>query len=309
MFEELLLAQLREDGRLVEVLTKYGGETAVFYQNAPMDVDPLWEGACFPRVEFFIDRSRDLERKTAGSLYLSVKTTSRDVSSTGGNLERDIELLLTEIVGGTFYSPEGGMEKEGAIFGVEWVRSDAWVKSYNDRSNEAGAVELYGVDLTFDLIAFPKQVTTNPDPVEGAKLFVKERFPQVVVIGLDEIPRIFKPSDEVPALYWRFAGYEGDFRQTYSVNWYRGILALHLFTETLGERNRLLKEVAELLQLQGEILLLDQSPLFLQKVTVLHEGDSLREGQLRISGEYGVLVSERKSRPCGTLNRVLIVES
>lgn len=299
MIEHLLLKQLREDEEISGMLTRYRGETAVFYQNSPTDVDSGWEGSCFPRFEYYVDRSRDPEGQIAGKIYISIKTTSRDLSPSGGNLEREIELLLVNRISGAFYTSESG-----EVYGAEWVRSDAWVKSYNDRSNEAGVVELYGVDMEFDLVAFPSQISTNPDPVLGAVCGMKEVFPQIVVIGRDEIPSVWKPSAQESACYWRFVGFEGDMRQTYSVNWYTGILGFHVFSETVGERNRWVKAVAEWLQVVGEIVLLDESPMFVQKVTVIHDGDPLREGQLKVTGEYGVLASLRKERGCLPLERV-----
>lgn len=300
MIERLLLEQIKSDVLISGLLTTYNGETAIFYQNAPKDTDPLWGGSCFPRVDFLIDPSRDPERKNSGSLLVNVWVSSQDLSPTGGNLETEIAELLKDSISGAFYSPENG-----AVIGVEWTQDSAFLGKAVEKNVDASVVETYGISLMFDLIDFPKQKTTDPDPIEGCNAFIKKNFPDMVVIGEDELPPILKPTDENPALYWRFRGYEGDVRRTYSVNWYLANLALHVFTKSIEARNTWLKAAQELMNLQGEILLLDSSPMFIHKLLVFHEGDPLREGQLYLNGEFGVLVSQRKETAQNPLNKVI----
>lgn len=297
MIESLLIQQLKSNSDICGSLTTYGGGPAIFYQESPKDTDPNWDGSCFPRLDFVIDRRSDSERNTSGSLSLSVWVSSKDLSPTGGNLEREIELKLIDLISGTFYSPEG----KDAI-GIEWVHSSAFVKT---KDSEIDAVDVFGVELRFDLISFTAQETTDPDPVQGANAFIKEHYPDMVVIGEDELPPIWKPSDDNPALYWRFRGYEGGVRQTYSVNWYLANLALHVFTDSIHTRNTWLKAAAELMNMKGEIILLDYSPMFIQKLRIFHEGHPLHEGQLVLQGEFGVLVSQRKETAQFPLNRVI----
>ncbi len=288
--EQVLFRQLVKNEELGGFLADYQGRPALFYQKAPSTEDLLWESSCFPRVEFVVDRSYDPERKESGKLWFHVWVSSDNLSITGGNLERDIEKCLIEKVDGVFYR-----ENEG-ITCATWVNSMTFQGRTSDKNMETSPVETYGVTLEFDLIEFPQQVTTDPDPVQGANRWMKTQFPSVTVLGLDDLPTVWKPSPDKLAVYWRFMGYEGDDRQSFSVNWYTGKLALHFFAESVATRNQWLKVVVEALQLDGEIILLDESPMFLKKVVVIHSGNSLREGQLQLLGEYGVLASQRKEK-------------
>lgn len=296
--EELLLSQLWNDKGLCGFLTEFQNRPAIFYQKAPKDEDIGWKKPCFPHIEFVVDRTGDPERKESGKLYIHVWVSSDCLSPSGGNLDREIEKYIQKVVDGTFYT------SDGVSTCATWVHSFQFQSRTSDKNMEVSPVETYGVTMEFDLIEFHSQVATDPDPIQGANGWIKTHFPEVLVIGWDDMPPIWQPSDEYPAIYWRLGGYEGDERQTYSVNWYVGQFALHLFTKTVSQRNTWLKTVVESLQLEGEILLLDESPLFIKKILIVHQGDALREGQLKMWGEYGVLVQRRKEKASPSLSRV-----
>lgn len=298
VLEELLYQELVNDRELGEILSTYGGLPAVFYQKAPSSEYEDWESSCFPRIEFVVDRSFDPERASSGKLWCHLWVSADCVSSAGGNLEREMEEIMKKKLDGTFF------RKNQVTTCASWLHSNTYRSQVNKKSMETSVVETFGITMEFDLLDFYPQCTSRPDPVEGANAWLKKRFSSLIVLGVDEIPPVWKPLPHEVAVYWRFLAYEGDMRQGFSVNWYLGKLALHLFSGSLVNRNACLKSLVEALQVDGEILLSDKSPMFVKKLQVNHGGDPLREGQLLLLGEYGVLLTPKKLRPSSVLERV-----
>ena len=214
-------------------------------------------------------------------------------------MPEDIEKRLRELIGGTFYS----VDSQAAVCAV-WNRSDAFSFEINsNNSTNNGQPEIFGVTLLFELMEFPIQVTTDPDPIQGANEWTKTYFPKLMIIGRDNFPPIWKPTDECPAVYWRFVGYDTD-RESYAASWLIGQFAVHIISDSVEERNKWLKAIAERLQADGEIILRDSSPMFIKQVEIKHNSDPLREGQLVLSGQYGVLTQHRKEEAKIMLNNI-----
>lgn len=298
MLEELIYRQLSELDSFTALLGSYDGKSALFYQKAPRDEDPLWEKPAFPRVEFFLDRRGDGERSSGGKLTFHIWTNSDCLSASGGSLDREIEIVLLENIGGTFYT------ENGLSYSPCWVDSLTFLGNISQRNMEASAVETYGITVVFELVAFLTQVTTVPDPVSGLNCWTKKLFPDLKVVGVDPLSEVTLPSDEVPLIYWRFSGFVGEIPPTYSVQWYDTQIFLHVFAGSVPCRNGWVKAIFEKLQEEGEILLSDDSPLWIGKVQVLHDGHPLKQGQGKLLGRYGVLVSERRARAVEKLKNV-----
>jgi hypothetical protein len=90
------------------------------------------------------------------------------------------------------------------------------------------------------------------------------------------------------------------------VNWYTGSFAAHIVADSVTERNRWIKAIVEQIQLAGEVMLLDGSPMFANQITIRHSADPLREGQLSLTGQYGVLARHRKDYAQAPLNRATL---
>jgi hypothetical protein len=167
--------------------------------------------------------------------------------------------------------------------------------------------EAFGATITFDLMEFPAQTTTCPDPVQGLCAWTRQYFPDAKLVAADDIPAVWKPSDEAPAVYWRFDSAVGDDKMSsYAVNWYTGQFAAHVITDSVVERNRWIKAIAEQFRVDGELILADKSPMFVKHITTRHNADPLREGQLTLTGQYGVLAQQRRERSAIPLNNVVI---
>jgi len=308
VLDGLLKEQLRHDTLMSGMLAVYDpgkspAHPAVFYQKAPPDTDIGWVKPCFPRIDYNLDMRYDPEHRTSGTLTVNVWCTSESKY-----MPEDIEKRLLALMNGTFYSvPYYSVPGEPVGYQLTtcavWNRSDAFATSVPTMSGEP---EVFGVTVTFDLTEFPPQITTDPDPVEGLNTWTYRYFPDVTVIaGRYQLPDIWRPTDEHPALYWRYIGMEADNRQTYAVNWYNGQFAAHVIAETVLERNRWIKAIVEKVQLAGEVILPDGSPMLAQRIVIRHSADPEREGQIVLTGRFGVLAQHRKETAQIPLNNAI----
>jgi hypothetical protein len=295
MLDGLLAKQIRDDAQMAGMLALYGGIPAFFYGKAPQDTDGGWHKPTFPHAVYSIDMRYDPERKTAGEMAVHVYS-----STESKHMPEDIEKRLVELIGGTFYSVAG----QAAVCAI-WERSEAFVHETRDTIQGDTSPEVFGVTVLFGLLSFPPQLTTDPDPVQGLTHWTKVFFPAMKVISLDALPPVWKPSDTEPAIYWRFEGVAASDRQAYAVTWYTGEFAAHVIADSVEERNRWLKAIAEQIQLDGETVLADGSPMFAKQIKIRHDADPLREGQLLLTGLYGVLAQRRKEMAQPALHRAV----
>ncbi len=283
MIEELLQKQLGEDSLLGNALAQYGGEPAIFCQKAPTDDDPNWHGMSFPRLHYNLDFSFDSERKQAGTLTVDVWACSLNTSPDGRNLDRVLAEQIEKVISGVFYSPLGAM-----TLCAVWRDSVAFLGKATDTNRENSPVETFGVAVTFDLIAFPQQETFSPDPVMALSVWAKETFPQSKIIGLDEIPEIWRPSDLEPAIYWRMAGADTT-REIFAATWYMGQFYGHISCHSQEMRNHLARAILEEIRSGYDLKLDNGSFLRIEKSQFRHDGNPLSEGQIALWGEFGVM--------------------
>lgn len=283
----LIHSQVSQDAQIAGMLASYSGEPAFFYSQAPSDSRPGWGQIKYPRVDFNIDTRQDSERKTAGTLTVNIFVTTEIPQIGDLDPDRAIEERLIELLSGTFYDDI----REGTLCTV-WDRSDAFTLEAKDGETHP---EVYGLTMTFDLLAFPPQMTIDPDPIQGLNRWRKNNFEDMAAIGYDTLPVIFKPSDAEPAIYWRTEGTLSTSRQSYAVSWYTGTFCAHIIADSVAERNRWIKTIHQQLRLEGEVILPDTSPMFIQKIEVRHNGDPLREGQIELTGQFGVLNTQKNT--------------
>lgn len=284
----LIHRQVSRDPQIVGMLAAYGGSPAFFYSKAPSDSRPGWGKTRYPRVDFNLDTRQDAERKTAGTLTVNIFVTTEVPQIGDLDPDRAIEERLKELLSGTFFTDN----REGTVC-MEWERSETFEL---ERENVESHPEVYGLTMTFDVLAFPPQITTDPDPIQGLNRWIKKNFPEITAIGCEALPVIFRPSDEAPAIYWRFDGAAATNRQSYAVTWYTGTFCAHIIADSVMERNRWIKAIVEKAQTDGEVILPDTSPMFINRITVRHGADPLRDGQLELTGQYGVMRQMRKER-------------
>lgn len=283
---QLIHRQLSADIQMAGMLATYNSMPAIFYQKAPSDSRNGWGEKQYPRIDFNVDMRYDPEHKTAGTLTVNIWCSTECTATGSLDPDREIEAQLIELISGTFYT---GSDK--ATVCAEWERSDEFIYESNAQHNTHP--EVYGLTVTFGLMEFPEQITTSPDPVQGLNAWIKQCFPSMTAIAYDLMPSIWKPTDENPAVYWRFEGTASISLQSYAVTWFTGTFAAHVIAKNVTERNKWTKAIIEKIQIDGEVILSDTSPMFINKITIRHSADSLREGQLELTGQYAVLSQHR----------------
>lgn len=278
----LIYEQVVGDAQIAGMLAVYNGAPAFFYQKSPSDSRKGWGEFRYPRVDFNIDMRHDPERKTAGTLSVNIWVTAECAVAGELDPDREIEKRLMELISGAFYT---GPDRVSVC--AKWERSDEFV--YEGSAQHDTHPEVYGLTVVFELMEFPEQITASPDPVQGLNEWTKRYFGPVAVIAYEDMPPIWKPSDSHPAVYWRFEGVSGPQSQSYSVAWHTGVFAAHVIAGSVPGRNKWIKAMAERIQAEGEVVLPDSSPMFIHRASVRHGSDPLREGQLELTGRYGVL--------------------
>jgi hypothetical protein len=293
MLETLLVKQMREDTQIAGMLAAYKGKPAFFMQKAPPDTDTGWGKPCYPRCDYNVDTRYNPERKSDGTLSVNVWCTTSSQF-----MPEDIERRIVELINGTFYTEAG----QATVCAV-WQRSDAFI---TDADVSTGVPETLGVTITFDVMMFPAQITSDPDPVWAFNKRTKDMYPEAMVIAWDTLPAIWRPSDDSPAIYWRFAGYaENAQMSSYAVSWYNGSFAAHVIAGSVIERNRWVKSLEEALQIVGEVELADGMPVLIQQISIRHDADPLRDGQIAVTGMYGANAQHRKEAAQIPLNHII----
>lgn len=276
--EDVICGRMVSDRALSGLLAEYDGGPAVFYQTAPDDTAAGWKHRTqYPRISYHTDYISDPERKTAGTLILDIICTETGV------MPEEIEPVIRRLLSGVFFTPDGA-----APCSLSWARSDVF-----DITKSDGMI--IGITMTFDLYAFPSQITTDPDPVLALDRYIKALIPEAVMIaGKPPIDRIFEPSRKFPAFYCR-AERLSISRQTNTVAWLDGTVVCHIFAG--GEETTWLRYLVNNLALDSEIIMLDTSPMFIQNLTADNTLSALSTGQLRLNVRYGLLRRQEYSHP------------
>ena len=178
---------------------------------------------------------------------------------------------------GVFFTPKGD-----TTFSPKWRNTQVFrEQNVTDKSHNIG------MTLNFDIYAFPVLETNDPDPIAAINFYAQNWDKKLVVIGRDELPEIFEPKSHSPISYFRRLNTNIE-KQTDTIVWLLGDIAMHLFAPTLRDRMEWLEQFAQSLSLAGEITMLDGSPMFVRNI----RGDSRADevtGQLTIGVRYGLL--------------------
>lgn len=271
--EELIRRRLVEDEALSKLLARYGDTPAVFHQSAPDDTAREWgQGKRqYPRIEFDVDLQANPERQTSGELAVHV------VCEATGRAPEEVVPLIRAALSDVFLRPI-----HHSAMSLAWARTESF-----EMHQRADARMLLGASVFFDLYEFPTQITSDPDPVAAIHAYAKQFDRAVVVVGEEEMPDFFRPTRERSAVYFRVVESEID-EQTNTVVWMRAVLAAHFFAPDISDRATWIRAFTDRLALDGEVTMLDRSPMFVLNI----RGDAARDeqsGQLRISVRYGLL--------------------
>lgn len=254
------------------LLTTYNGAPAVFLQEAPSDTDKGWKkGEQYGRLVFGLDYSGDPERAVQASLWLDYYATK-----TGPTPEEASDYLLS-ILNNMFFSDAS------ETIALAWRSTGNFQETKND-------AQINGVTINFDVLYFPSQRTTTPDPVVAINTWTKGVFPSAYVIGVDELPDSWSPTEN-PTIYWRIASIaQGTlYPDTYNCTWHDVTLSGHFMMDDSSVRQAVCKSIIDRLSAAGRVMMDDGSPMFILRDTYSSSADSIKNGQITVVGCYGVL--------------------
>lgn len=264
---------------------KYAGQPAVFYQTAPHDKDGQWDGIQYPRIDYAVDWSYNPERRTSGVLLIDVWCIND-----GSLPPEEIGELIVAQFNDLFLTDESG------TYCTVWNRTDF----FDGTGNEPKTI---GVTMTFDIVAFPIQTGAEPDPVLAMMNWIKSLQPAASIIGLAEIPDIWKPTSQNPAIYVRVGGGDSSMRPSNAVTWVTQQQTIHVMCPKVQDRQKWMRMITDDMAIYQETVLSDNSPLFVKRLAYNTASNPLTQGQVTATVEYGVL---RKYPDAGAIGQINI---
>lgn len=266
----LIYHRLATDAELPKLLAAFADNPAIFADEAPADQDEGWGGKVqYPRICYKIDIKTDNERKTSGEMHVAIHTTKENLAIE--QIEYAVRRSLKDVV----MKPS-----EQAPFCVSWARSDAFILE---------GMGIIGKDITFEILEYPSQQTTDPDPVIAMALMVKELFPGAIVLNADRVGDYIDPAEK-PVFYVKLQNLTKTRGHCeHSIAWFLARMSLHILCPVQEDRLKMSAAVNQKLRIDEEIIMLDQSPMTIEQLTLNNMADYLREGQITVTGKYGCL--------------------
>lgn len=282
--EQLIYKRFSGSKELTKHLATFAEHPAVFSPESPDTIHDGWEGKTqYPQIVYNFDMQANEERKSVGTLVVSLicQNTTEIVPEA---IEPEVKKCLRDVL----LKPEGG-----SPYAFAWARTDAF--SVQEKKNGL----LIGSEIRFDIFEYPNQQTTDPDPVMAANQYIKGLYPECLVIGSDRMDEITEATKEVPIVYCRLIAIDKG-EETNTVAWMDGKLAVHVLCPDNETRIKIATAIANQLSLDGEIIMLDHSPMFIKRLQVNYKSDYLKDGQIFITVHYGLLrYRQKKHRMSG----------
>lgn len=276
MIESTLYQHLQSCAALKPYLTAYAGAMAIFNQEAPADKDPLWmDGPQYGRIIFYVEIGNDAERDFTGTLAVDVQCKK------GEQVPEELEPLVRAAIDGYFFSPPTG------TMAAQWKASDYFTEPTDD---------VAGVTITFSLLAFPMLTTDNPDVIDCYNRWTMEHFPNVHVIGHDRLPAVWKPTNGIPAVYWRVTQVEkcGWIPDTFHADWQTATVQGHVMAPSNETAGKLAHTITTTLTAEKRIRKPGDSPLIVDRGNrVMMGADPMQQGQITSAATYCIV----KCRP------------
>lgn len=271
--EELIYKRLSEAENLTKHLAKYSGLPAVFTPEAPGDREAGWEKSMqYPRAVFNFDMQADGERKSAGTLSVTL-ICRNDSEAVPELIEPAVKKALKDVL---------LKDDNGTLYAFAWARTEGF--SMTEEKNEL----LIGSEIRFDIMEYPLQETTDPDPIMAMARYIKNLYPDSIVVGVDHMADETEASKEAPVFYCRLTEIE-KLEETNNCVWTNGKIAISLLCPDSSTRLKMAAAVFNSLSLDGEVTMLDDSPMFMERLTANLKSDYLKDGQIFVTGRYGLL--------------------
>lgn len=278
ILEELIYQRLVCSENLISRLAYFNGVPAVFSSEPPNEVQEGWSGKSqYPKVIYNFDLQANEERHSAGTLEVSLlcQNTEEIVPET---LEPFVKECLRDVI----LQPTGGNP-----YGFAWARTDAFTIE-----EKKGNVTI-GSEIRFDILEYSFWETSDPDPVMAMNQYLKKLYPECLIMGYDRMEEITEATEKQPVIYCRLISTEKS-EETNTVAWIDGRIAIHILCSKEEIRRKMIAAITNRMSLDGEIILLDHSPMFLKRLQANYKSDYLKEGQIFVTGHYGLLRYQAK---------------
>lgn len=287
MIEQALLEHLKGQQTLAQYLATYADQPAIFYQEAPADVDNLWAtGPQYGRIVFSEDLQGDPERIMGGTLVADIYCKEDK------QFPEDIEPILRELINGYFFS------NGTFVAAAKWIRSDYFTEPTN---------QVTGCTLSFELLAFPVLSTGEPDVIERLNEWTSRIGEKVYAINKDPLPAgAWKPSNGEAAVYWRVAAENpaGWIPDTYQTIWRTATVKGHIFAEEMFDQSMIAREIRTRLYAEKRLKRSGEAPIMVNtKISIDDGADALRTGQMTVDATYGIIVRMKSSTMLEHINR------
>lgn len=286
--EDLIYKRLTEDEALAKLLARFNGTPAIAYQTAPQDEDRGWDGKRqYPRMDYIVDMQANPERGSSGVLTINIWCDEK------GHPPEDIEPVVRAALQDILIKPDGSYP-----YNLGWARTDAFEQT---RSLSGKQTLVIGATVLFDVFAFPTQETTDPDPIVAINERIKSWASEALVIGKDDLEPFTIPTARSPIFYFRLAAIQSQ-RETNTVAWMDGTIAGHIIAP---EESRLqwLKALVDSLTQDGEVTMMDTSPMFLTSIKADSTASPIVTGQLRLAVRFGILRRTNYAHPMADITK------
>lgn len=278
MIEPQLRQHLISQESLKPYLATFADQMAIFNQEAPADTDEGWgSGSQYGRILFNVQMDDDPERKVSGNMIVDV------MCEEGQQIPEEIEPIIRELIDGYFFS------NPDVTIAAQWSSSRYFTEPPK---------KVIGVTLTFKLLDFPTQITTDPDPIALINEWTAKELPAIIgsesvrVIGRDELPAAWKPTNELPAIFWRLGDIQpaGWIPDTYNCSWQTAQLHGHVMAPDNHRAILIARLINNTLTIKKRLIFEDKAPLMVDRnIRVTPKNDHLRIGQIVIDATYGIL--------------------
>lgn len=272
ILEELIHKRFTSSEGLSKALASYQGAPAVFSPEPPDEGQGGWEGKTqYPMVVYNFDLQANEERHSAGTLSVSLIC-----QNTTEVMPEALEPLVRGCLRDVVLKPEGGTP-----YCFAWARTDAF--TMEEKGNAT-----VGCEVRFDILEYPSYETSDPDPVMAVDNYIKGMYPECIIMGYDQMEEITEATAVRPVVYCRLVSADKS-EETNTVAWMDGRVAIHILCPDSGTRIKMAAAIANRMSLDGEIIMLDYSPMFIRRLQVNYKSDYLKEGQIFVTGHYGLL--------------------
>lgn len=272
--KQLIYKRLIDTEEIARLCAEYGGSPAIFDTEAPGDQQPGWNGKTqYPRLNIVLDMQANEERSSSGTLIVTIYTERTSM------VILELEALVKTCFRDLLISPD-----DGGPYSFAWSRTEPFTLQGN----------IIGVEISFDIMEYSGQQTTDPDPVVALSRYIKAMYPDSVVLGIDR-PGDFADAAKSPVFYCRIVTMDKvNGHNMNTVAWMDCKIAVHLLCPNKAINLKMISAVTHHLSVDERIILLDGSPMDITGVQLDKQSDYLKTGQLYITGRFGILKYQKK---------------